>query len=102
MPVATPCGGGVNGDFGVFSPEAVSGERGGELSGPAEIDVLLLLRSCSRTKGEEFVSPTTRSVRVTSRAHVTMSVFSSNGRGNLPSVKREEGRGREDCAEYHK
>ena len=100
MPAATPWGG-VRGDFGVLSPEAVRGERGGDTSDPTGRDVLLLLRSSlpSWGMGEEPGSTVTRSARVNSRVQVTMSVFSSNGRGNLPSAqleKREGGeRGRE-------
>ena len=86
-PVAIPWGG-VRGDLGVLSPDAVRGERGGEPSEPPACDVLPLPRSSfpSWGMGEEPTS-TPRSERLSSRAHVTMSVLSSKGRGNLPPVQ---------------
>ena len=84
--------GGVRGDLGVLSPEAVRGERGGEPSEPAGRDILLLLRSSfpSEILGDDPPSTTTLSALATSRAHVAMSVLSSMARGNLPSVYRNE------------
>ena len=74
----------------MLSPEAVRGDRGGEPSGP-EGSVLVFPRSSllSWGMGEEPASPTPRSGLVSSRVHVTMSVFSSNGRGNLPPAGGE-------------
>ena len=80
-------GGGVSGDFGVLSPEAMRGERGGEPSGPDWRDTLLLLRSSfpSAILGDDPASMTTLSALATSLAHVTMSVFNSFALGNFPS-----------------
>ena len=83
------------GDLGVLPPDAVRGERGGLASMPGGGLVLLLssiLVSC--VMGEAEASLTFLSALVSNLVHVTMSVLSSNGRGNFPP-ERERGGGRE-------